>query len=199
MLAVLAGAVGYYWCSSAPALPPQGTAVGESCFSSSLEILTKDGISGDTVDPTKTGKITVVNFWGTWCTPCVNELPYFDRIATDYADTVLVVAVHTNMIHETAPEFIGKYYPDSTWPAECPLWLPPQEKRRGSSQRQTAAYAVPSETAQLLRKVSCSCKPIPISGKKVGMLENTTKPISPKSSCWINWKVFCKQKCVFTS
>ena len=113
MLAALAGAVGYYWCSSAPALPPQGTAVGESCFSSTLEIFTKDGISGDTVDPTKTGKITVVNFWGTWCTPCVNELPYFDRIAADYADTVQVVAVHTNMIHETAPEFIGKYYPDS--------------------------------------------------------------------------------------
>lgn len=113
MLAILIGAIGYYWKDSGDALPPQGTSVGDLCYSGQLEIVTPEGISGDTIDPTKTGKITVVNFWGTWCTPCVNELPYFDQIAKDYADSVSVIAVHTNMIHETAPEFIGKYYADS--------------------------------------------------------------------------------------
>jgi thiol-disulfide isomerase/thioredoxin len=27
----------------------------------------------------------VVNFWATWCAPCVKELPYFDQLSTTYA------------------------------------------------------------------------------------------------------------------
>ncbi len=113
LLGILAGSIVYYWKDSTPVLPPQGTQVGDSCYSHDLGILDKTGITGETINPAKTGKITVVNFWGTWCTPCVNELPYFDQIATDYADTVQVIAIHTDMIYETAPEFIEKYYPDS--------------------------------------------------------------------------------------
>ena len=113
MLAVLIGAIAFYWKDSGDVLPSQGTGVGDLCYSGQLEVLTSNGISGDTIDPTKTGKITVVNFWGTWCTPCVNELPYFDQIAKDYSDTVSVIAVHTNMIHETAADFIAKYYANS--------------------------------------------------------------------------------------
>ncbi len=112
MLAVLAGAVGYYWVT-APEAATEGTEVGDLCHSADLKIITAEGITEDTVNPTKTGRVTVVNFWGTWCSGCVAELPYFDRIATDYADSVTVVAVHTNMIADTAPAFIQSYYPDS--------------------------------------------------------------------------------------
>jgi thiol-disulfide isomerase/thioredoxin len=28
----------------------------------------------------------VLNFWATWCRPCVAELPYFEKINADYAD-----------------------------------------------------------------------------------------------------------------
>ena len=31
-------------------------------------------------------KIYVVNFWATWCAPCVKELPYFENINKDYKD-----------------------------------------------------------------------------------------------------------------
>ena len=34
----------------------------------------------------KDDKIYVVNFWATWCAPCVKELPYFEKIKKDYAD-----------------------------------------------------------------------------------------------------------------
>lgn len=30
-------------------------------------------------------KTYVVNFWATWCAPCVKELPYFERIHKEYA------------------------------------------------------------------------------------------------------------------
>ena len=110
MLAVLVGAFAYYWIS-APSLTA-GNEVGDLCYGYPLEIVTGDGLTGETVDPATTGRITVLNFWGTWCTPCVNELPYFDRIATEYADRVTVIAAH-GMMASTAPAYIAEHYPDS--------------------------------------------------------------------------------------
>ena len=113
MLAVLAGAVGYYWNQEAPPMADVGNEVGDLCYGMELDVVDASGASGKTLDPTKTGKITIINFWGTWCTPCVNELPYFDQIATEYADAITVVAVHSAISRDTAPAYIGKYYPNT--------------------------------------------------------------------------------------
>lgn len=59
------------------------------------------------------GKLTVINFWGTWCGPCVQELPHFDKIASEYKDKVTVFAVHSNRLNNTATDFINQYYPNS--------------------------------------------------------------------------------------
>ena len=32
------------------------------------------------------GELTVVNFWATWCPPCLKEIPAFVRIQENYAD-----------------------------------------------------------------------------------------------------------------
>jgi len=32
------------------------------------------------------GNTWIVNFWATWCAPCVKEMPYFEKIGKDYAD-----------------------------------------------------------------------------------------------------------------
>jgi len=32
---------------------------------------------------TKTNEIQVINFWATWCAPCVKELPLFEQLRTD--------------------------------------------------------------------------------------------------------------------
>ncbi|EMR02908.1 TlpA disulfide reductase family protein [Cesiribacter andamanensis] len=29
--------------------------------------------------------VVVINFWATWCRPCIEELPYFDKAQQDYA------------------------------------------------------------------------------------------------------------------
>ncbi|WP_317046884.1 TlpA disulfide reductase family protein [Olleya aquimaris] len=36
-----------------------------------------------TKDKTKT---YVVNFWATWCAPCVKELPYFEKLNKEYSN-----------------------------------------------------------------------------------------------------------------
>ena len=90
-----------------------GNDIGNLCPGYDLNIVTKDDITTETINPVKTGKITIINFWGTWCTPCVNELPYFDRIATEYKDDVTVIAIHTNMANQTEAEYLANHYADS--------------------------------------------------------------------------------------
>jgi len=38
-----------------------------------------------------TNRITVLNFWATWCKPCVEELPDFEQIHAEYPGTVRVI------------------------------------------------------------------------------------------------------------
>lgn len=93
--------------------PVTGNAVGNLCPGFELEIFDENGLSGEKLDPSKTGKVTVINFWGTWCTSCVAELPYFDEVATEYKDNVTVVAVHTVDSFNTAPNYVKNNYKDS--------------------------------------------------------------------------------------
>jgi thiol-disulfide isomerase/thioredoxin len=38
-------------------------------------------------------KTYVVNFWATWCAPCIKELPHFEQLIKVYADEVEVILV----------------------------------------------------------------------------------------------------------
>ena len=66
---------------------------------------------GETVNITQTrGKVTVINFWGTWCYYCLVEMPHFDRVASEYEDSVTIIAVHSSGDDE------GKAYVDENFP-----------------------------------------------------------------------------------
>src|SRR5690606_240818 len=42
----------------------------------------------------KNDSIYVINFWATWCKPCIKELPAFEKLASDYsAEKVKVLLV----------------------------------------------------------------------------------------------------------
>ena len=102
--------------SYAPSEEPEtayGCNPGDLCYGADLPILDGYGETGATIDPTETGKITVIYFWGTWCSPCINELPYYEQIADRYGDDVAVVAIHTAISGDTAPDYIAENYPNS--------------------------------------------------------------------------------------
>ena len=43
---------------------------------------------------TKNGdKTYVVNFWATWCKPCVKELPYFESLNENYSNEIEVLLI----------------------------------------------------------------------------------------------------------
>ncbi|WP_369997785.1 TlpA disulfide reductase family protein [Winogradskyella sp.] len=61
----------------------------ESLVDFDLEIYDYDGL--EPLINKKDDKVHVVNFWATWCAPCVKELPYFEKINQDYKDDDLEV------------------------------------------------------------------------------------------------------------
>jgi thiol-disulfide isomerase/thioredoxin len=39
------------------------------------------------------GKVAVVNFWATWCVPCIREIPSFNKLHKDFAGQVAVLGI----------------------------------------------------------------------------------------------------------
>ena len=126
LVGILVGAIVYYWNEDRDTTPSQkpstenntddvivGNQIGNQCYNFDLTIVNGDGITTDTINPVDSGKITIINFWGTWCTPCVNELPYFEQIADEYVDEVQVIAIHSNMLHDTESAYLKENYPSS--------------------------------------------------------------------------------------
>ena len=90
----------------------RGNQIGDLAYGATLTEIDQNGYTDHIFDPTRQGKITVINFWAYWCPPCVNELPHFAQVAKDMADTVAVIAVHCDAV-ENAQTFIAANYPDS--------------------------------------------------------------------------------------
>lgn len=55
----------------------------------------------------------VVNFWATWCKPCVAELPYFEALAVKYSDqpvkVILVSLDFERQIEKKFKPFLRKH------------------------------------------------------------------------------------------
>lgn len=101
------------WCSDKATvvwkLPSVGNTVGSLCPTMTLDTYTGKTFS---IEQTK-GKITILNFWGTWCTPCVQELPHFNEIASEYSENVAVAIIHSALDVETGGDYINENFPST--------------------------------------------------------------------------------------
>jgi len=72
----------------------------------SLELLNGDIITLSELR----GKVVFINFWATWCGPCVEELPDIQKLAesADYAGDLVILAINCGEQKEKVAEFIEK-------------------------------------------------------------------------------------------
>jgi len=72
---------------SSPPTPPQGTQVGDLAPDFQLLTLDQEPVSlGDL-----RGNPVVLNFWASWCGPCVLEMPLLEEVYQEYSDRGLIV------------------------------------------------------------------------------------------------------------
>lgn len=52
------------------------------------------------------GEVILLNFWATWCPPCVGEMPAFEKLYKEYGDKVQIIAVNSQEEQAVVDEFI---------------------------------------------------------------------------------------------
>jgi thiol-disulfide isomerase/thioredoxin len=57
----------------------------------------------------KSGNITIVNFWATWCAPCVKELPLFEKLHAEARPGVSITLVSLDLDLDPNPEKVYKF------------------------------------------------------------------------------------------
>ncbi len=63
-------------------------------------------LKGDTISLSDyKGKVVIIDFWATWCGPCVREIPHYIELQKEYGDSGLVVIG----IALDAPERVEKF------------------------------------------------------------------------------------------
>lgn len=55
----------------------------------------------------KSDKVILINFWATWCGPCVGEMPAFQKLYDEYGDSLALIAIDRAEDRKTVDKFIA--------------------------------------------------------------------------------------------
>lgn len=85
--------------------------------------LTLKDLSGRPIDLAKfEGRPIVVNYWATWCKPCIQEFPEFERVNRQYKGRVAFIMIADNSI-DKVKKFVNDDTELSFFVCEEPLKL----------------------------------------------------------------------------
>ncbi len=99
-------------CKSEPKTEPSALTEKEAIQNTpELEVYDFDGLQKYL--EMSSDKTVVVNFWATWCAPCIKELPYFEKVNANYkeqnVEVILVSLDFPNQYDSNLKPFIGKH------------------------------------------------------------------------------------------
>jgi thiol-disulfide isomerase/thioredoxin len=78
-----------------------------------------DNLAGDPVsDRSIAGKVAVIDFWATWCQPCVEEFPTLRRIEDRHGDRVAIVGINLDSSEEITIEDLRTWIAGRKLPGE---------------------------------------------------------------------------------
>ena len=93
------------------------------------------------------GKIIFINFWATWCPPCIAEMPSMQKLYVDYQDKIVFLFVTTDSF-EKANAFMVKE--NLTLPIYQSVTNPPMEM---DSSTIPATYLIDKQGNVILAKI----------------------------------------------
>ncbi len=103
-------------------LAPPSEVIADTTFGTVDYDLVLKKLDGSTVKLSNfRGRVLLINFWASWCAPCIKEMPSIDalrqRLASDGVE-VMMVSVDDDPADVRA--FVNKYGPD--WPVYLRSW-----------------------------------------------------------------------------
>ena len=58
---------------------------------------------------TKSDNIRIINFWATWCAPCVKELPLFEKLNAEAKPGIIITLVSMDLDLDPNPEKVYRF------------------------------------------------------------------------------------------
>lgn len=103
VLFLLIGMFGFFGYSLASR--GESTDVGEQAYNFDLPNL--DGTNTKLSD--YKGEVVILNYFATWCKPCVDEAPELETFARDYGDKYRLIMINKGETKDRVKKFLKKY------------------------------------------------------------------------------------------
>ena len=81
---------------------PNTLAIGDAAPSLSVA----HWVKGGAIEDFEEGQVYVIEFWATWCGPCISSMPHLSSVQDEYGDKVKIIGVSSEKELQTVTKFL---------------------------------------------------------------------------------------------